>query len=59
VTLVTGQTFYESLQDVHVVGRNASKKTSSFSMFIAPSGRKRLPFFYKEHLNVSQDHGCL
>lgn len=25
VTLVPGQTFYESPQDVHVVGRNASK----------------------------------
>jgi quercetin dioxygenase-like cupin family protein len=29
VTLVPGQTFYEGPQDVHVVGRNASKSKSA------------------------------
>ena len=34
VTLVHGQTFYESPQDVHLVGRNASKtKPAKFLVF--------------------------
>ena len=34
VTLVPGQTFYEGPQDVHVVGRNASKtKPAKFLVF--------------------------
>ena len=34
VTLVPGQTFYESPQEVHVVGRNASKtKPAKFLVF--------------------------
>jgi quercetin dioxygenase-like cupin family protein len=34
VTLVPGQTFYEGPQDVHVVGRNASKtKPAKFIVF--------------------------
>jgi hypothetical protein len=34
VTFVPGQTFYESPQDVHVVGRNASKtKPAKFLVF--------------------------
>jgi quercetin dioxygenase-like cupin family protein len=32
VTLVPGQTFYESPQDVHVVGRNASKTEPAKSL---------------------------
>jgi quercetin dioxygenase-like cupin family protein len=34
VTLTSGQTFYEGLNDVHVVGRNASKtKPAKFVVF--------------------------
>ena len=34
VTLTSGQTFYEGLDDVHVVGRNASKtKPAKFVVF--------------------------
>ena len=34
VTLVPGETFYEGPQDVHVVGRNASKtKPAKFLVF--------------------------
>jgi quercetin dioxygenase-like cupin family protein len=33
VTLVPGQTFYESPQDVHVVGRNASRRNPRSSLF--------------------------
>jgi quercetin dioxygenase-like cupin family protein len=34
-TLTAGQTFYESPEDVHVVGRNASKtKTAKFVVFL-------------------------
>ena len=35
VTLITGQTFYEGPDDVHVVGRNASKtKPAKFVVFL-------------------------
>lgn len=35
VTLKPGETFYESSEDVHVVGRNASKtKTAKFLVFL-------------------------
>jgi len=34
VTLTPGQTFYEGPDDIHVVGRNASKtKTAKFVVF--------------------------
>ena len=43
VTLVPGQTFYEGPQDVHVVGRNASKtKPAKFLVFFVKD--KGAPF---------------
>jgi quercetin dioxygenase-like cupin family protein len=44
VTLVPGQTFYESPQDVHVVGRNASKtKCAKFLVFFVKDKGAPLP----------------
>ena len=43
VTLTPGQTFYESSDDVHVVGRNASKtKSAKFLVFLVKDKESRV-----------------
>ena len=44
VTLTAGQTFYEGPEDIHVVGRNASKtKPAKFIVFFVKD--KNAPLF--------------